>query len=394
MISIDPMLLQAFRYSHVRTVYITVYSGYTALTEPMMILAGGSVRADRNQRARRQLTASIPLSQWEDVPDLNVISSRVLVEMGFDLGATSVVLPLGLFRVNEISRNNAGELQLSGTSMESYVIEDAFEKETTYPIGTNCLAKLQEVISETLPEARFEIHPSINAAITLHKPLQGTENRWDTVEGMAHMLGADVYCNAVGTFVIKPRPKMTEAVPVWRINEGSDGVLIGVNTKVSRDGMYNAVQVVAQNAFPGDEPYAGDWVRDTDPTSPTRWGGPFGRKSIRVTDPGIRYFDDMDPARPPFSGAQIKDQCNKKAAELLVFHLAEERQLNLSAVPNPALEPDDFVQVSMLDHREEIFLITSMTIPLGLDQWTADTLSNKSIKLLDPDSPIKQPELI
>ena len=82
---------------------------------------------------------------------------------------------------------------------------------------------------------------------------------------------------------------------MWRINEGSDGVLIGINTKVSRDGMYNAVQVVAQNAFPGDEPYAGDWVRDTDPTSPTRWGGPFGRKSIRITDPGIKYFDDMDP---------------------------------------------------------------------------------------------------
>ena len=159
MISIDPMLLQAFRYSHVRTVYITVYSGYTALTEPMQILASGSVRADRNQRARRQLTASIPLSQWEDVPDLNVISSRVLVEMGFDLGATSVVLPLGLFRVNELSRNNAGELQLSGTSMESYVIEDAFEKETTYPIGTNCLDKLKAVITETLPEARFEIAP-------------------------------------------------------------------------------------------------------------------------------------------------------------------------------------------------------------------------------------------
>ena len=148
--------------------------------------SAGSVRADRNQRARRQLTASIPLSQWEDVPDLNVISSRVLVEMGFDLGATSVVLPLGLFRVNEISRNNAGELQLSGTSMESYVIEDAFEKETTYQIGDNCLEKLKAVITETLPEARLGVDPATNPAITLHRPLQGTENRWDTVEAMAH----------------------------------------------------------------------------------------------------------------------------------------------------------------------------------------------------------------
>ena len=52
------------------------------------------------------------------------------------------------------------------------------------------------------------------------------------------------------------------------------------------------------------------------------------------------------------------------------------------------------MQVSTLDHREEIFLITSMTIPLGLDQWTAETLSNKSINLLNPDSPLKQPELI
>jgi hypothetical protein len=387
------MLLQAFRYSHVRTVFITVYQGYKNLTGPMQVLAGGQVRADRGQRARRQLTASIPLSQWEDVPELNVISSRVLVEMGFDLGGTSVVLPLGLFRVNELSRNNAGELQLTGTSMESYVIEDTFEKETTYAIGSKCLDQLKAAILETLPEAKFEVDPAINVATTLHKPLQGTESRWDTVEAMAHMLSADVYCNSVGTFVVKPRPSMLNAQPVWRINEGSDGVLIGVNTKVSRDNMFNAVQVVAQNAFPGDEPYAGDWVRDTDPTSPTVWGGPFGRKSVRITDPGIKFFDDMDPLRSPFSGAQIKDQCNKKAAELLLFYLADERQINLSAIPNPALEPDDFVQISMLDNREEIFLLTSITLPLGLGELTADTLSYKSHNLLNPDSPLKQPEL-
>jgi hypothetical protein len=393
MIPVDPLLLEAFRYSHTRTVYMTVYSGSTRVTEPLLAIKDGSVTANRDQRARRSLSCSIPLSQWEDVPALNVISSRVLIEVGFDLGAQAVVMPVGMFRVNELGRNNAGELSLSGTSLESYVIEDDFERETTYPIGVNCLDKLREVILESLPDANFIIDPAINPAIQLHKPLQSTNNRWDTVEAMAHALNADVYCDPVGNFVVRPRPSMIDAKPVWRINEGPDGVLIGLNTKVSRDQMYNAVQVIAQNAFPGDEPYSGDWQRDTDPNSPTRWGGPFGRKSIRYTDPGIKYFDDMDPLRPPFNGAQIKDQCNKKAQELLLFYLAEERQLNLSAIPNPALEPDDFVQVSMLDHTEEVFLVTSMTIPLGLSEWTAETLSNKTHERLNPDSPLKQPEI-
>jgi hypothetical protein len=58
--------------------------------------------------------------------------------------------------------------------------------------------------------------------------------------------------------------------------------------------------------------------------------------------------------------------------------------LDFSAIPNPALEPDDAVQVSMLDGTFETHLITSMSIPLGLGAWTADTLSNKDTGVLNP----------
>jgi hypothetical protein len=107
---------------------------------------------------------------------------------------------------------------------------------------------------------------------------------------------------------------------------------------------------------------------DLDPESPTVWGGPFGKKPLI-------YQDDL---------LDTKEKCQAKADELLAFYRAEDRYLDFSAIPNPALEPDDVVQVSMLDGTTENHLITRMTIPLGLGAWTADTLSNKDTESLNP----------
>lgn len=363
MITVDPLLLEAFRYSHTRTCVLSVYESTTKIADDIKI-SEGSVSADRGQKARRSLDCTIPLSQWEDVATLTVTKSRIQAWVGYDLGATSVLLPLGVFRVETLSRSNSGALKVSGISLEAYVIDDVAISNFSLDAGTNVLSKIQALIVESLPDATFEIttYAQSQSGVTLDRSISGKTDRWEVVTELATYIGCDVYCAPDGRFRVAKKPSMLALNPVWTINEGPDGVLVGMNTAVSRAKTYNAVLAMEQNSDAAIPPFSAV-VYDTDPQSPTMWGGPFGKKLYT-------YQDDL---------LTSKAACTAKATELLAVFKAEDRSLDFSAIPNPALEPDDAVQVTMLDGTVETHLLTRMTIPLGLGAWSADTLSNKDL---------------
>jgi len=367
-IDIDPVLLEAFRYSHVKSSYLSVYEGTTLVSEVVGI-SSGSVKADRNQKARRSLECTIPLSQWQDVVGLNVIGSRVQAWTGYDLGGRKIVVPIGAFRVDELGRAQGGTLQVTASSLESYVIDDIFIDQLPIYTGANVVNEIKRLITESLPDVIFELDAFATSmsGVLLDKDLFLERDRWDTVIALAAFISCDVYCTPAGKFRIAKRPSMTDLVPVWRINEGPDGVLVAMNTKVSRANTFNGVLAMGQSSNADVIPCS-YLLLDTDVSSPMRWGGPFGKKLYVYSDENLT----------------TTAKCQAKAEELLAFYKAEDRNLDFSAIPNPALEPDDAVQVSMLDGTVETHLITSMTIPLGLGAWTAETLSNKDTGVLNP----------
>ena len=111
---------------------------------------------------------------------------------------------------------------------------------------------------------------------------------------------------------------------------------------------------------------------DDDPESATYYGGPFGKR-ILVLEP--------DPL------LTTRDMCRAKAELTLERRRYPERELDLTFLPNPALEPDDVVQITMLDGTVENHLIRSLNFPLSAGTWTAATISTAVADDLPTDVP-------
>ena len=142
-------------------------------------------------------------------------------------------------------------------------------------------------------------------------------------------------------FAIARRPKFEGTQPVAKLDEGPDGVLIELSTEVSREDVYNAVVASYQSSDP-DLPRISAVAYDDNPASSTYYGGPFGKRVLIL---------DADET------LTTRALCRAKAKAVLEQRRFPERELNLSAVPNPALEPDDIIQITMLDGTIENHMI-------------------------------------
>lgn len=119
---------------------------------------------------------------------------------------------------------------------------------------------------------------------------------------------------------------------------------------MSRAGLYNGVRCQSDgNASDNTAPVSGQVV-DSDPTSPTRWGGPLG-KLLRIVKSPL-YQDEP--------------QCVAAATRLLPLVMGPNRSVALKAIPNPALEAGDCIRIVYGDNSPpELHIVQSLSIPLA-----------------------------
>src|SRR5207237_1016482 len=66
-------------------------------------------------------------------------------------------------------------------------------------------------------------------------------DRWAEIQRVAQVIGCEAFFDAHGNFVIQDVPDPTTAAPVWTVDAGPGGVLIGTQDSVTREGAPNAV---------------------------------------------------------------------------------------------------------------------------------------------------------
>ncbi|HEY9418126.1 MAG TPA: hypothetical protein VIQ30_25480, partial [Pseudonocardia sp.] len=138
----------------------------------------------------------------------------------------------------------------------------------------------------------------------------------------------------------------------WTIDAGTNGVLVEMSRALTRDGIYNVV-VAHGEATDQTSPVA-TAVADVNPHSPVRYGGPFG--------PVPRFYSS------PF--ITTVGQARTAAAALLRKSVGLPYRVDLTAIPNPALEPYDVVKVRYpaagrsRSLRSELHVLDTVRIPL------------------------------
>ena len=174
-------------------------------------------------------------------------------------------------------------------------------------------------------------------------------DRAAAVGSLASSVGAEAYFDHLGDFVIRPRPSGEAGAPVWRIDAGEGGALVGASESLDRSSIRNGVAVLGQAA--ADLPPIFALAVDDEPTSPTRWGGPFGKVAMLVSSTTV----------------STQAQADSTAASLLNLRLELARTLAVAGLPNPALEPGDLIEIAYADGRRELQRINSLTLGLRAD---------------------------
>jgi Domain of unknown function (DUF5047) len=158
------------------------------------------------------------------------------------------------------------------------------------------------------------------------------------------------------------------AYPVWTVDTGETGVMLDASESLGRTSTFNGVLVSGQaNA---KSPAFSVLVTDSDPGSPTLWGGPFG-KVLRVERS---------------SAVQTVDDATATATAMLNEGLGLARSLTITAAPNPALEAGDTIGVEFADGRSEVHIVDSLDVSLGTEaiRLATRTTSRPGVEAFTP----------
>ena len=324
-------------------------------------LAGGSVTASQTSQTRYE--CSLTLVAAEVGRDgINPFTTRLRVRHGIAYSNHPddvELVGLGVYRVEEVSRSLTGQtVEVRGSSFEAYIIDARFVTPRTLP-AQSASTMIDELIREVMPDASIAWR-GITPTDRVPKII-AERDRWELVDGsrdstsVARALGARVFCDGDGVFVVAPVPALTDPA-VWTATTGEGGLLVDSTEELSSDGVYNSV-VVWGESTDGETPPAGPGIAvDDDPLSLSYIGGPFGQ-------------------RPRFYSSQLittKEQADRAARGMLAPYLGLRQRVSFSALHDPTLEPGDVGTVDTPSGPQKM-IIDSITYDLGGGPMSCET---------------------
>lgn len=364
MIPVSDQFRQALTRSHQVVTKLEVLDAAGDTIPSNLAPVNGAVTLDRKAAYRR--TLSLDLAGLSLIPDgvddlLSPYGHQIRVYTGIRFtDSTEELVPLGTFRIQDVTGDrDLGEVHVEGYSVAATVAEDQF----LIPMASDPILTVQEQIE-------FLILESIPGAVVL---LEATEDRgmaagvvweqdrWKAITGtdassLAVSIGAEVWISNLDEFVIRDVPRVDDP-PVLTVRAGEGGALVSAPVTLSRDDVRNA-WVVSGQSTSQDVPPVRAIEYDDNPLSATRWDGPFGHVPGFFSSPNLT----------------TSAECLITAQALLADSLGLAKSIDLTAIPDPTLEPCDVITVEYADGRTEDHLIDTVTIPLVADgQYTCRT---------------------
>lgn len=327
--------------------------GFQTGTDPQgepLATIGGSITFDATADvwASGNLTVS---AAWPGPNDetLSVFGGEVFLARGVETGAGGVAWsPLGYYRISVDDQQNAakGPITMTLDDRMKTIIESELIFPRVYEPGSTVQAAVEDLVLDVYPKAVIEFEGGTGATI-IRRQVTIEENRYDGLVDFADGLGQIVYFDERGVLVFRNIPDATE--PIWTVRAGRGGVQVNAARKLTREKVYNAV--VAYGEGMDDIPPVMAVAYDGSPTSPTRWGGPFGKITRRYASPFITTVA----------------QARSAATSILRRSLGAPYTVSLSVIPNPAMRPYDPFRVIYDDGTREVHMLEKYTLPFDVE---------------------------
>ncbi len=354
--------LKALRLPHTIAVRVDAYrrdvNGNNALIARDLPVDSGEVTVDGTAPIRRMLSCSLLPERglWDT---LAPVGTQLHVWRGIRYPAGNVELVrLGRFVIDaqNMSYGPDGRVQITAPDRWAYIQRARFETPRKLTAGRLMTQEIAEFVAGPIPNMSVETM-RIEATSQMMTPrgIVYERDRTEAIEDLTRSIGAEAFIAPDGVGVIRDVPELSDK-PVWLVDASASGVLISADRERNRQKTRNVVVVTSSKAD-GSQPFPPEIVADTDPSSPTRVDGPFGRVPHFYASPVFRT-----PLSMRFAGKKILARLTGLAA-----------QVNLENVVNPALDAGDVIDVLLPasaatngKRRVERHLIDSLTVPLSV----------------------------
>jgi hypothetical protein len=334
--------------SHQLASRVDVLFDREVIAEGVPVVAG-QVTYDRTaaRLARLSITIADPLRVPVAADDiLTPFGYELLVWRGVQLPTGPELVPLGVFPIQASSVDGVTLVSSLTAEDRSRLVSDArFEDDYQIAAGTNYATAIEDLIADGVSGLEY-LFPSTTFTTPL-LTFAAQEDRWEKAQQMARAIGMELLFDGLGRPLMRPEPTFSSEPVAW-ITEGVN--MTGANVSLTRDGAYNRVIAAGRNASLGAQ-YRGV-ATDDDPSSPTYYFGPFGKKP--------RFF---------YSEFIASDaQAESAAAAILAGNIGVARSVDFSAVPDPRIECSDVVQITRSALGiDDLHIIDQLTIGLGAD---------------------------
>lgn len=310
----------------------------------------GSVTVDRSQAIRRTATVTVPDTSFiprTPTEQLAIYGARLRIQRGIRYGDGHVELvPVFFGRVDAVDGDpDIGPVDIKASGLEAVVADDKFTAAYSIGKGVTAVTAITGLIQAAIPGAVVTNRATDQVIGARTWDAEG--DRWAAAVECATAIGAEVYADADGQFVIAELPDMLTAPVSWQVDAGDHGALVSASRGYSRDGMYNWVVARGENTEE-DTPPVTAVAADEDPTSPTYVYGPFGRVPTFYSSATLT------------TAALAQGAANK----LLRDSLKPNATADLSSVPNPLLEPGDILRVTYGSGDRDLLQVESFSLDL------------------------------
>lgn len=339
----------------------------------------GTVTADRTSQTRWSMNATLELGPTMDLNGVNPYHTRVKARRGIKpLRGDPRWFSIGQYRVSKTTKAYGDVIQVEGESFEKYVQDYRLIVPRTIGGGPGDTGQVivEALIHEAMPEAGFLwLMGSTDALIPT---IQQDQDRWALIDGdtdstsVARAIGAEVYCDGDGTFVVAPVPELTDE-PVWTVEHG--GALVSTSNELSRENVYNVVVANGESTDSDKAPVGPGIAWDDDPNSPTYAGpdplnhpelaGAFGLVTRYYTSPLL--VDDVG--------------CQNAAQSILANALGLQKNVSFDALTNPTLVPGQVVRIEVDEGLYENHVLDSVSYGLADPTMSCTTRASQTTLL-------------
>lgn len=352
--------LAMLRGNHALTATCHVYSGSTYRGQIQLV--DGTVTADAGRQVTREASLTVDRYVVETQGLLDPLSDQVVIRAQIP---NVVDIPLFVGRVSTVTDVETHTVTVRCVDHADDVIAAKFEVPWSSYSGQQARAVAAAMIADVDPTFSLDV---ADVPPTTLPVLTWEQDRGAALDEITAALGRVWQANRVGSFAMPVNPFSLDVMPPGVVTLRDDAAdaartLISVEGTKSRDGLANSVTLIVERTD-GSAPLRVT-VRDSGAASPTRWGGPAGKRNQVVS------------LQTPLTAAGAKQVATRRLRQLVALA----RTWSITDILAVLLDPLDVVT---LFYRGEVTQQVVQSTSVSLMPTVAGSFTSREWRTLTP----------